>query len=75
MLPSVSIFEKHKICSNRTKSLLIVNLSNIISKINEDFAMERYSVIYKTLLKSFWKLFLTLSFFDKYFDLSQFSMC
>ena len=30
MLPS--IFEKHKICSNRTKLLLIVNLSNIISK-------------------------------------------
>ena len=28
MLPS--IFEKHKICSNRTKSLLIVNQSNII---------------------------------------------
>ena len=37
--------EKHKICSNRTKSLLIANQSNIISKKNEDFAMERPFVI------------------------------
>ena len=43
MLPS--IFEKHKICSNRTKSLLIVNQSNIFSNKNEDFAMERRFVI------------------------------
>ena len=43
MLPS--IFEKHKTCSNRTKSLLIVNQTNIISKNNEDFAMERRFVI------------------------------
>ena len=39
MLPS--IFEKHT-CSNRTKSLLIVNETNIISKNNENFAMERF---------------------------------
>ena len=43
MLPS--IFEKHKIYSNRTKSLLIVNYSNIINKNNEDFAMEQRSVV------------------------------
>ena len=43
MLPST--FEKHKTCLNRIKSLLIVNLSNIISKDNEDFAIERRSVI------------------------------
>ena len=43
MLPS--IFEKNKTCLNRIKSLLIVNLSNIISKDNEDFAIERRSVI------------------------------
>ena len=43
MLPS--IFEKHKTCLNRIKLLLIVNLSNIISKDNEDFAIERRSVI------------------------------
>ena len=43
MLPS--IFEKHKTWLNRIKSLLIVNLSNIISKDNEDFAIERRSVI------------------------------
>ena len=43
MLPS--IFEKHKICSNRTKSLLIDNQSNIFSNKNEDFAMERRFVI------------------------------
>ena len=35
MLPSV--FEKHKICSNRTNLLEILNLSKIISKSNEDF--------------------------------------
>ena len=46
ILPSV--FEKHKICSNRTKSLLIVNFTNIIRKNNEDFAMERRSTIYFT---------------------------
>ena len=40
-----SIFEKHKTCLNRTKSLLILNLSNIISKDNEDFAIEQRSVI------------------------------
>ena len=39
MLPP--IFEKHKISLNRTKLLLIVNLSNIISKSTEDFAMEQ----------------------------------
>ena len=33
-----SIFEKHKICSNRTKSLLIVYA--ILSAKNEDFTME-----------------------------------
>ena len=43
MLPS--IFEKRKTCLNRIKLLLIVNLSNIISKDNEDFAIERRSVI------------------------------
>ena len=43
MLPS--IFEKHKTWLNRIKSLLIVNLSNIFSKDNEDFAIERRSVI------------------------------
>ena len=37
MLPS--IFEKHKICSNRTKSFLIVYQNNITGKNNEDFAM------------------------------------
>ena len=42
MLPS--FFEKHKICANRTKSLLIVNLCNISAK-NEDFAMEWRFVI------------------------------
>ena len=36
----LSIFEKHKTCSNRTKSLLIINYSKIISKNNEDFATE-----------------------------------
>ena len=53
MLPS--IFAKHKICSDCTKSLLIVNQFNIIGKNNEDFAMERHSVISlnKTPLKSF----------------------
>ena len=40
MLP---IFEKHKICSNRTESLLIVN--QILSAKNEDFAVERRFVI------------------------------
>ena len=40
MLPL--IFEKHKICSNRTKSLLIVDESDIINQQNyEDFAIER----------------------------------
>ena len=42
MLPS--IFEKHKISSSRTKSLLIVN--PILSAKNEDFAMERRFVIW-----------------------------
>ena len=40
-----STFEKHKISSNRTKLRLIVNLSNIMSKNNEDFVMERRYVI------------------------------
>ena len=53
MLPS--IFEKHKICSNRTKSLLIVNKTNIISKNNEDFAMERRFLIYLTLPSTIYK--------------------
>ena len=43
MLPSM--FEKHKMYSNRAKSLLIVNLSNIISKSNEDFAMVRHCLL------------------------------
>ena len=43
MLPS--IFEKYKICSNHTKSLQIVNWFNIISKSNDDFAMEQGSII------------------------------
>ena len=43
MLPSS--FGKHKICSNRTKSLLTVNQSNIISKNNEDLGIERRFVI------------------------------
>ena len=43
MLPS--IFEEHRVCSNRTKSLLIVNQSNIISKKNQNFAMEWCFVI------------------------------
>ena len=43
------IFEKHKICSSRPKLPLTVNQSNIISKNNADFAMERRSVIYFTL--------------------------
>ena len=43
MLPS--IFEKHKICSNCTKSLLVVNQSNIIFKSNKDFAMEPSIII------------------------------
>ena len=38
-------FLKNKICLNRTKSLLIVNKSNIMCKSNEDFAMEQCSVI------------------------------
>ena len=33
-------FLKNKICLNCTKSLLIVNKSNIMCKSNEDFAME-----------------------------------
>ena len=42
-----SFFEKHKICLNRTETLLIliVNSSNIMSKSSEDFVMERHSVI------------------------------
>ena len=43
MLPSS--FEKHKISLNRTKSLLAVNQSNIISKNNEDLGTERRFVI------------------------------
>ena len=39
MLPS--IFEKHKICSNRTKSLGIASKWNMISMKNKDFAMEK----------------------------------
>ena len=37
MLPS--IFQKHKICSNRTKSLRIAN--TILSAKKDDFAVER----------------------------------
>ena len=40
-----TIFGKHKIRSNRTKSLLIVNSFNINSKNNEGFAMEQRSDI------------------------------
>ena len=43
MLPS--IFKKHKICSNCTKALLIVNKFNISSKNNKDFVMEQRSII------------------------------
>ena len=35
-----SIFEQQKVFSNPTKSILIVNQSNIISQSNADFAME-----------------------------------
>ena len=73
MLPS--IFEKHKICSNRTKSLLIVINPILPAKNNEDFAMERrfnvsfhpffynFISLSKTPLKSF-------VWCDEYFDLS-----
>ena len=50
LLPSS--FEKHKICLNCTKSLLIVNWSDIISEINEDFAMEQHFLLNSTLLST-----------------------
>ena len=54
MLPS--IFEKHKICSNLTKSPLIVNSFNIISENSEGFAMEWRLLFNFTLLSAIFKL-------------------